>query len=306
MRPIRIFTPVWGSKYIEWFEKALCGSLLWPKNFEVIKHAKWSILCHHSEFHQVAEIASKVLPPEQIETMEVNGPMEDLNRWKGIRMNEGVVSAMKKCVDQDSLFLMATTDFIYGDGTLANMIKEASVRRSCISMAHFRVHPTILPELNAPLSNYELVSLSRKHPHMSWTESEWLKNPSGSPVGGITWRDEGNGIHSVRHRMPSPYLCNITQEDVNFMATQNDEKMAAFGAFDHDWPAELIKQERFRLILSSDQAFMGEVTSPGDNCPTLRVVNPNEPDAFWHDHDEHNRLHHQMNRQFISCFRGAP
>src|SRR3990167_7719200 len=43
-KPLRIFTSVWGDKYLDWFEKFTIKSLAWPKNKEALWDAKWVFL----------------------------------------------------------------------------------------------------------------------------------------------------------------------------------------------------------------------------------------------------------------------
>lgn len=308
MKPLRIYTPVFGRKHIDLLDKALGQSLRWPKNFAAIKHARWSLLIHKDEFEQVMRVVTKVLPPEQIETIESNLPLPTLIAQRGELMNDGVIKCIRQCLDQGSQFLMATPDFIWADGSIANMVKVANQPRVCVPIAHPRVLPSILHEItDKPMSFTELVSAHRRHQHRSWVTSEIGYDPSGTNVGGILWRKSNQpGVVTVQHRMPSPYLCNFTTDDWAFFRMDTPEKRAAFGAWDHNWADSLIESGRWRMVLSSDVAFMAEVTDSDQNVPPGKPFNPKEPDSFWFQDRTYPLLTHQMNRQFISTFRGSP
>ena len=301
MKPLRIFTPVFGEKNVNLLEKALATSLRWPKNLEAIKDAKWTVFVHPSEFNRVIDIVTKVLPAEQIETIEAQESLSELTAKRGVLMCRAFCQAIKKCLDDDSQMLISTADFVWSDGSIENMRKKAELENVCVSIPHPRVIPTILPELTKPMSSYDLFTLARGHFHKSWTSCEFGKVPSGSFKGGILWRDMGNGIVALQHRIPSPYLLNLIKDDLTFFSSDGDAFVAAWGAVDHNWAEHLIKTERWRMILHSDVAFMAEVTDPDSNVPPMELPSIVDPDAFWH-----NDYNFKMNRQFVATFRGAP
>ncbi len=305
MKPLRIYSPCWGPKHLDLLERCLGASLRWPKNFEAIRDAKWNILCHASEFNKVVEVATKVLPPEQIDTIEVHQSIEELTARRGIIMNDGLLVVVKKCIQENSQMLMATPDFIFGDGTIANMRQVGRQDGTCVSMAHPRVVPDILNQISPdkPLSNPELVTLAMKNPHQAWKTSEFGHNPSGTEVGGILWRRISPTVITLQHRMPSPYLVSFIQSDLEFLSTDTPYKVGAFGQWDHDWSVKIIGEERHRMVLSSDACFMAEVTSPELNCPPLRPINHAEPDIFWKQERLDHLLNHKINRQYVATFR---
>lgn len=300
---LRIWTPVWGEKHIGLLTAALGRSFLWPKNHEAIKDAKWMLMIHGSEYQQVMAAATKILPEEQIETIEMSESMSDLTAQRGILMNDALLTIIPKCLSDKSQMLISTPDFIWGDGTIANMRRLGEQKGTCVALAHPRVKPTIIRalELDAPTDNFGLVTLAMKHPHESWVTSELGKDPNTTHKGGILWRKISPGMITVQHRMPSPYLVNFLPSDLDYFKTDTPSKRAAFGAWDHDWPEVLLEHERWRMILSSDVGFMAEVTSDGDNMSGFGPIDHGEPDSYWHG-----QTHHRMNRQFVATMRGAP
>lgn len=307
MRPLRIFTPVFAPKYIERMRRSLAVSLRWPKNQEAIKAAKWTLFIHPTEFDQVMSIATSVLPEEQIETIEAVDGMSDLERNRGGLMCHAFVKALRKCLGDGSQMLVSTVDFIWSDGTIANMIKLAQQKDVCVALPHPRVLPSICDHLDKPLSSPELVSLAlnQGHAHKSWTMSQ-LGQHGGTRKGGILWRKNGGNVWTLQHRMPSPYLLNLRPEDITFFEMDKPEKRAAWGAIDHQWAEHLCESQRWRMLLSSDLGFMAEVTSPEDNVPPDEPCDQGEPDAFWTQERHHHLLHQKLNRQFVATFRGMP
>ncbi len=300
MKPLRVFSPVWGPKHLDLLERCLGPSLRWPKNFEAIKDAKWNILCHASEFNRVVEIATKILPPEQIDTIEAHQSIAELTSRRGVLMNDALFVVARKCLEENAQMLMATPDFIFGDGTISNMRQLGKQDGTCVSMAHPRVLPSILDHISPDraLSNQELVTLAMKNPHEAWVSSEFGKDPNGTTVGGILWRRLSPTVVTLQHRMPSPYLVNFMQSDLeNFRAAE------AFGNWDHGWSVKLIEEERHRMILSSDVCFMAEVTSPECNVPPMRPINHVDPDDFWSQERTDHLLNHKINRQYVATFR---
>lgn len=301
MRPLRIYSPCWGAKHLNLLENGLIKSFLWPKNFEVIRHASWTVLAHVSERQKVYDLVSKVVDVNRIDIIESHMPVEQLTAKRGVEMNTALIHVINDCLGDDAQMLMATPDFIFGDGTIPNLVQAAKQRETCVGMPHPRVLPQILDHItHEPLTNNELFDLATHYPHKAWVSSERGTDPSGSHVGGICWRRRGRRVFMGAHRMPSPYLVNFRKDDLDFFSRNDDEKRAAFGAWDHGWACALIEQGRQRTILGSDIAFMAEVTSPEDNWPTMMRPNHNEPDSFWHED-----LNHQMNRQFIFGMRGV-
>lgn len=303
MKPLRIFTPVFGKRHIDLLSRALGRSLLWPKNFETIKDAKWILFIHKNEFEQVMGIATKVLPSHQIETIEFDGSLEELTKARGILMCQAFAKTIRGCIRENTRLLVSTADFIWADGTLANMLTLSEQTNTCVSLPHPRVLPSILDHIDSSKNSFDLVTLMMKHPHRSWVNSEYGKH-FATYKGGILWRRSGAGVLALQHRMPSPYMLNFTKDDIDYFTASNDNKIAAWGAIDHDWASHLCETQRWRMILSSDIGFMAEVTSENDNLPPQSPCDMKNPDDFWTQDRTTHLLHHRLNRQFIATFRG--
>jgi len=293
MKPIRIFTPVFGNKFINLLDQCLSKSLLLPKNHELVKRCKWTFFLHPSEFDRIMGIASKVIPPEQIETLEADGSMDDLIRKRGPLMCESFVSVMRWCLRDNYQMLISTPDFFWSDGTIPNMQKLADHKNVCVSVPHIRTTPEFLTS-----GIKDTVKNAVIHPHRSWSMSEFGKH-TGSFKGGILWRTVRPGVIAMQHRMPSPFLLNLLPEDTQYFSKKEQE----WGAIDHNWAEALMNAGRWRYALSSDIGFMAEVTDVDQNVPPSDTPNPNIPDDFWTQDRTYHLIHQTYNRQFIASLR---
>jgi hypothetical protein len=137
-----------------------------------------------------------------------------------------------------------------------------------------------------------------RHLHDSWKHSGKRKGLSRSFSGGVYWQKLTDQLLAVQHRLPTVFMCNFIEEDIVFFRQSN-----VFQNWDHVFPAVcLIYQQRYRYIGSSDPAFIVEITEEHRNVPFFNEVNPVEPDAFYADTLHPERIHHYINRLFVTIF----
>lgn len=233
---------------------------------------------------------------EVLMTKELIDPRYDV----GMILIEGIHILVKKCIENNTALLMATPDFIFGEGTLDVFKKVGSDKGSCVTIAHLRVLPEILGEISeVPLSNAKLMGLGYKHAHSAWVKCERSCDPGMSYLGGISWQWVAEGIAAVRHYLPSPFYVNFTEEDVQTFKTNWGNKPPAFGLWDHVWPHKLIESGRLRYIGSSDAAMMIEVTDEYANIPPWNPPGKSNEDEYFR-----NEYQNHIQKQFVSVFRG--
>lgn len=293
MKPFKIFIPVWGSKHLRLLERALIKSFSWPKNQADLQDAEWVIVTGSSyDLMSAGKIIEKVFPDPKIR-MHVEPKLMSFGTDSGEILIKPLLFEAKDCIENNKAMLMATPDFIYGDGTIDAFRKIAHEPGTCATIAHLRVLPTILNSLDAfdMISNATLMDLAWHHPHISWSEAN-----KRSYRGGVVWEEIDPSFKAVRHFMPSPFFYNFLEEDLNTLGTGYDGFPAGFGNIDHVWPSFLLERDRLRFIGSSDVAMMAEVTDEKANVPPL-----NEPGqkGFFRD-----RAHNKIQPQFVSIFRG--
>lgn len=222
------------------------------------------------------------------------GPEFDQNpHAAGHFMLQGFLMEMNMCLTYGAQCLIAPPDTIFGDGSIPNMREIAKVRDSVVFAIHARVLPTTNPD--RAYTNHQLVREAWGNLHKTWAEAEEGRDKINSYVGGITWCYLSEGLYSVCHALPTPYLINFTPEDAVYFRNQ-----IHFGVLDHSWPGDvLVDSERMRVIGSSDAAFMCEITEPEQNIPPIEHYRSDEPDRFWRG-----LKHNKINRMFRVILRG--
>lgn len=271
-------------------------SLSWPKNSVALKNAHWDIYGDLEQTQQVYEIATKVLPFNQITLRQ-----KRMDRG-GVDLLGCMMETMRRCADDRSAMITAPPDTVFSDGSIDALLAYGDQPGTCVAVPHPRVLPDILTSLGPePLPNDKLVTLAlEKYPHRSWVTGDRRLSVNGTHVGGLSWIKTGN-VWAVTHRLPTVYLSNFNEEDRKFFSRPYQGQQPQYGMWDHEWPGQcLLPHQRQRTIGSSDLAFIFELTEHYKNIPTQRLVSVDEPDAFHRD-EPHNRI----NRCYTTVFRGA-
>ena len=311
--PLRIYTALWGNRYIDLFEKTILKSLSWPRNKEsiLLEDYTWSFYTNKEDKEKISNLmkAAGFLNLEfrqiMVPTIEkydqtsliVTGYKEEKidnnHPHMGLILLKCFTTEIEECLKQNAKLLLAPPDSIFGDGTIHGILSCGSIDHSCVSVPHPRVVDSIFNDLK-PLTNSELVSLSFKHLHKTWEEANVDLPMVNSYVGGVQWKKIKDDLYRVSHRLPTPYLLHFKPHDLDFFKQQ-----ICFGTIDHTWPTNLFGEERIRFVGSSDLAFIVEVTARCQNIPPKYPIAPNEPDRFWR-----NAYHNQIYRQVYMVFRG--
>lgn len=316
MRDLRIFTALWGSKHVDLFLRGTVVSLSWPSNKEALDGATWNIVTKADSAAKIEHELSQRFPNIKLEMNVIpavitapNGQSietDKLDHSNLILMN--LIREIKVSIETKCRTLLAPPDTIFGEKSVKNILLLGEQDQTCVAVAHPRVHPEIISDAyfstGNSCSNESLVGLAMgPYLHQSWKAAEIGCANQNSLVGGVAWRKledvMGGKLYAVQHRLPTVYLANWIPEDYAFFLNQ-----PSFGSYDHTWPGErLIRQERQRLVGSSDAAFICEITEFDKNIPPwtpehLRILQTH-PDAFYRDN-----LHCCMNRMFVSTFRG--
>lgn len=308
MHNFHIYTAVYGSHYVELFRKACFRSMNWPLNKAAVSGSTWNIYTkpeHFAEFEEMFKGSGFKLQLFQMgESMRVAGCgfVKTSQCDGGVILLNGLRDQIYQCQKENKRLLLAPPDTIFGDGTVANLIALGSVAGACVAVSHPRVLPTIIDDIEylaatrGAMSNASLVTLAMKHAHDSWKFAEIGNEKNSSFIGGIAWKQLGPGLYSVQHRLPTAYFVDFNTTDWDFWWGQ-----VSFGSWDHRWPAEnLIRQERQRLVGSSDACFIVEVTEWDKNVPPNHVDNQvRDEDAYWNAH-----YHNEINRQTTVIYRG--
>lgn len=297
MSKLRIFTVVWGDNHLDWFERACIRSLSWQQNALAIKDATWTIFTKEQDLPRAQKLIEKT-GVKSIEFCKISESVQGNSPQMGAVLLQCLLTMMDASIGDGSKVLMAPPDTIFGEGTIHALLTLGKQKGTCVAVPHPRVSPSIFGGIKNESTNAELVTLAVKHGHKAWTEAEDGHLNQNSFVGGISWRRISNKLIAVTHRLPTVYLAEFLPSDVTFFKQPHDNLPPTFGCYDHVWPSELLKQERQRMIGSSDAACILEVTKEDLNVPPTYAVNPHEPDAFYR-----NQFHNSVNKQYLYIMR---
>lgn len=292
MANLRLFTALWGDEKIEEFEKGPLKSLLWPKNKAVIDGSTWDVWTYEPHVEHLERLLfnsfdikfeAHILPTIYLDNGRMAPPP--------YLLHQPIQAQMVTCLNTVSKLLMIPPDTVFGEGTLANIMKLGELPGTCVAVPHMRVYQHALHHIGAePISNSKLCNIAFETMHPSWISSEKDVEGTCSFWSGVRWEKLEEKLWSITHRIPTIYLASFTGHDHAFWQSQ-----AAFGGWDHRWPGEcLIRQGRQRMPGSSDACMIVEITGPGDNIPPKtppEALQQFPPDAYWVDtlHAEHNR-----------------
>lgn len=280
----------WGDKHLELWRRGLLKSLGLPENQRALKEhgCTWNIFCEPKNFDYVKRNVFETVPDlPQLNLV----PFEKL-RDRTDYLLSGTIWQIEKCVELNEPMLLLPSDTLFGDGSIRSMLTVGVEKGSVVFVPHPRVLPAILEENYT--TNAELVSMSWKHLHRSWSEAKRGHPRQNSFVGGTAWDELAPNLMSITHRLPTPYVCNFIPSDLDYFKLQT-----GYGVYDHSWPGEsLLRQGRMRFIGSSDAAFMCEVTEKDKNVPP--IFRGGDPEKFWKTN-----FHNEINRQFTGIWRKA-
>ena len=288
---MRLFTLCWGEPYLTWFDQALTASLLWRGNIEAIRArtSEWNIYTKEHDQARLASIAERVGVPIQFHPF-------GMNNSSGETLQPCLFDHMRNCLQTGDAMFVAPPDTIFGAGTVGNICEVGSVPGTCVAVPHVRINAGCLPSLvGREWANDQLVDFCWQNLHKTWVDANAALPATNSLMGGVSWRELSKGLYAVTHRLPTTYLANIDASDVDWFARQHET-----GTWDHTWPAKTVKEQRHRVIASSDGAFMAELTREHENIPPVQPNDPTDPDKFWRDLE-----HNYVNRNVVSIFRGA-
>lgn len=308
-----LYSVFWGQHYLDLFKRCCFKSLQWPLNASAVHGATWNIYTQQEFFPELERLFKgtgfnvNVIPIGSHMRIPGISPVSTGQCGSSVVLLEGLREELMYCEKKQEKMLLCPPDTIFGDGSVANILKIGSQPFTCVSVSHPRVNHSIIEDMEAicatsgPISNPQLVDLMMKHAHESWTRSEVDHPRNCSFGGGISWKrlKLNHNLYAVTHVLPTVYLAGFHRFDWDFWWSQN-----SFGSWDHRWPGEnLIRLDRLRHVGSSDGAMIVEVTDWDKNVPEEadRSKIPNIQDDSYRT----NHYHTGVFRQFSTIFRGS-
>lgn len=277
-----ILTSVWNDEYIGWFERGLLKSFKWPRNRAIIgdsSQTHWILNCRANEKSRIEAL---------VKPIGCSYEFIDKDLFQGLK--HGIEHAFA----HNDQFLLAPPDNAFSEGCIENFLKIAKSQKGIvIATPHVRVNPSFLDDMDNHRTPPEMLNHAWRNLHGSWTTAHQTTGMNGCWHGGVFWRKIEDRMVAVTHRLPTAFVCNFTQDDMNYFRQQG-----ILGVWDNCWPpSQLINQQRWRLMGSSDPGFVVEITHPGRNVPEQKQANTNEPDEF-----KGGNIHNWVNREFMTIF----
>lgn len=304
MRSLQLLTIVYGEQYVKLFEKCCLRSLSLFHNSKSLFKAKatWNIFTNYEDMEHIRNLFD-----QNLSTIKVNIQGMDQLRKYTDPVQSALVWQIDQCLKTNDLFLMAPPDTFFSDKTIENLLKVQSKKGECVAVAHPRVHESFLNETLSANNEY-LVQSAMKHAHRSWTDAEKHHEFNTTYMGGIEWQEIQSGLYAISHRLPTVYLIDFLPEDLEYF-----KLCISSGDFDHIWPSTLLTKkddkrniiinDRYKLIGSSDIAFICEITDKEKNIPPYESFFPKDG-SFWRD-KQIPQAHNQINNMFQVIFRAT-
>lgn len=289
----QILTVLWNEPYFTWFKKGCLKSLSFPKNKDSISEwcTGWNIFCDDNQMESIREVTRLDFPKLNIQIRSTSELRAYIDQHQA-----AMCWQIEECLKSKERLLFAPPDTVFADGTIPNLLKLGREPKTCVAVAHPRVHPDVLGDINILELQSPAQLIDRIWNdgllHQSWSDAEVGHVRQNSFIGGVRWEELSPNLFSVTHHLPTVYLADFTDEDLNYFKTR-----VSFGSYDHEWPSDiLIRQCRQRYVGSSDAGFICEVTHKEKNIPPVEAGNT---DSFWREHP-----HNLQNRQTNVIFRG--
>lgn len=154
-------------------------------------------------------------------------------------------------------------DNLIAKNSLYNLFTIGRHKRHCIAVPHFRVAPSF--SCDFPIDEPELASLALEHIHNTFAQSNDYLEYNQCHLG-FSQRRITDKITTVVHNMPTVFLINPTSSDISFFKKTNYD----VSEWDRGWLKKLIRENRLKVIGSSDLACIVEVTENTLNDGMLR------------------------------------
>jgi hypothetical protein len=314
-RKIIFHCTVWGDDYLHSFFSYTVPSLLQDGNIPTLARDGYvlgfTIYTHPQEYQEVAKQYGPCLALLN-EHMTVSViPLNELKTggWRGDYwhyVTSAMVDQIKRCIDEDAIMFSITPDTIYGNRSITNAVRTVQGKNVCLAAAHPRLSKESilmsdvfagLKRMERSFENDELVDIAFEHGHQTLLGSFDNEEPNMTH-GGTSIRKINNSTYSVVHNLPMVWLANFVKDDLKFFESAGhywDDR------WDHRWPRLLLRQNRLKVVGSSDLFFCVEPTADDQRVWTMKRGLLNN-DKF--DTRRRRYLHNYVCNSFCCVWRG--
>ncbi|MQF67083.1 hypothetical protein FIM07_01405 [SAR202 cluster bacterium AD-802-F09_MRT_200m] len=302
-RKLTFHCAAWGH-YLDWFFSYTLPSLLQDGNIPALAQEgyelKLDLYTHPEEFQAITEKYSHCLNQlNEYLPIRINPLREIKANWmRGFYLRSALVDQIRRCIEDDAIFINAGPDMIFGNRSIANGVRLIQGKNVCLASAHPRINPQSvltseefngLKKLEKTIENDELVDLAFEHGQPSLL-AFFDNEDSNMTHAGISIRQINDCTYSVIHNTPTPYLANFVKDDLKFFASSGS-------SWDTRWPRLLFRQNRLKIAASSELFFNVELAPTERSNPELQSGLLNN-DKF--SHGGRRRLHNYVCNS-LSC-----
>ena len=191
-------------------------------------------------------------------------------------------NSIELCLSEDAIFFLAPPDTVFAQGSLWNSVQAVENKRYAVAIPHIRATdgPPQLPCDAKTLFRWAI------HYHHGTFANSFDVKAMNSTWAGISVRQISPDTCCMMHSLPTPYLVQFTQSDLDFWNNQIEWQQ-----WDRSFLGKLWSEDRLLVVGSSDMAFCIEITEPGANVPELRADQYNDR---WQNEQEHNKALKKM------------
>jgi len=266
-RKINFFCPVWGDR-IGQLSSCIIPTFLQPGNIPRI----------HEDGY-IMELVLYTRTDEDIK--EINSHQEKLDRLRkymsitvkqikgqaGLDRNDTLIVALRqhleKCYEENAWFFLTPPDTFFGNHSLANAMKLVEGKDVCLACPHTRVNrDSVLSsklfkrfsngEIN--FENAQLVDFAFRYGHKCFVNS-FDHRDENTTRDGLSIRAITDNSYAVVMNLPSPLVISVKKNDIKFF-----KRYQNYNEIDKLWPRMLIKENRIKVVGSSDLVFSLELT----------------------------------------------
>lgn len=173
------------------------------------------------------------------------------------------------CLDAGAIMVFTMADLIFGDRSLANLVRTSHEKSASVAALVLRVEEASFKQSMAgqpwPIENDRLATFAIQSLHSSWR----CTVPGGvrafTHLLGHEIRAMSSRLFAVKYVVPTVFATRFNKTDLAVFLNAKDLR-----AWDGIWPQKLVAERRFVCLGSTDMAFCVELT-PADRGGPVRM-----------------------------------
>ena len=175
----------------------------------------------------------------------------------------------QRAIASGAAMMCVAADGFWGNGTIRNLATYCRKADVATAGVYLRVRRERFLEMltayrgrfgAAPISNGKLVDMGFEAAIDAIASSHADEDLNATYSTGVSLRSVGDGLFAMVHHLPTPFMFWPRASDVEFFEVYGG---GAIESLDHIFQGKLIAERRWRLLASTDLAFLVEATTAG-------------------------------------------